>query len=156
GQFLLQVAYGMIFWLARVTRKTSLKSVRALQQATRLAAQRDVQLAELRNDLDQALEIGGPGRFSGVAVGSWELGVVLGRGAMGGVYLAPRTTTGEEAAVKVLRRELLADPLHVERFLREVRVASAIDSPHVVRVLEAATASDALPFLAMDRLEGQT
>jgi serine/threonine-protein kinase len=40
--------------------------------------------------------------------------------------------------------------------LREVRVANAIESPHVVRVLEASTPSDALPFLAMERLAGQT
>jgi serine/threonine protein kinase len=53
-------------------------------------------------------------------------------------------------------RELIADPRHVERFIREVRVASALDSPHVVRVLEAATPSDGLPFLAMERLRGHT
>ena len=41
------------------------------------------------------------------------------------------------AAVKLLRRELLADARHVERFFREVRIASTIDSPHVVKVLQA-------------------
>lgn len=169
GQSLLQFAYGLCFWLARVSRETSLKSIEHLQKATRLAAQRDVQVAELRHDLDRALKIGGPGRFTGVAVGNWELGVVLGRGAMGEVYDARNTSTGVEAAVKVLRRELLADPLHVERFLREVRVASTIDSPHVVKVFEASSPlaganparsilgpTDALPFLAMEKLAGQT
>jgi serine/threonine-protein kinase len=157
GQGLLQFAYALCFWLARVTRTTSLKSIEQLQKATRLAAQRDVQLAELRQDLDRALKVGGPGRFTGVVVGSWELSVVLGRGAMGEVYAATNTTNKEqEAAVKLLRRELLADPRHVERFLREVRIASAIDSPHVVRVLEASTPADTVPFLAMEKLAGQT
>jgi serine/threonine-protein kinase len=167
GQGLLQFAYVVCFWLARVTRKTSLKSIEHLQKATRLAAQRDVQLAELRHDLDRALKIGGPGRFTGVVVGGWELEIVLGRGAMGEVYAA--THTKQEAAVKLLRRELLADPRHVERFFREVRAASAIDSPHVVKVLEASALTlggatprstggplDTLPFLAMERLAGQT
>jgi serine/threonine-protein kinase len=157
GQGLLQMAYALCFWLARVTRRTSLRSIEQLQKATRLAAQRDVQLAELRHDLDRALKVGGPGRFTGVVVGNWELGNILGRGAMGEVYIANHTARSSiEAAVKVLRRELLADPRHVERFLREVRVASTIDSPHVVKVLEASTPNDAIPFLAMERLSGQT
>jgi eukaryotic-like serine/threonine-protein kinase len=156
GQVLLQVAYGLCFWLARVTRRTSLRAIEDLQRVTRLAAQHDVQLTELRRALDRALEIGKPGRFTEHVVGAWQLGNVLGRGAMGEVYEAQHVTTGEPAAVKLLRRELLSDPRHVERFIREVRLASAIDSPHVVRVLEAATPADGLPFLAMERLRGQT
>jgi len=155
GQLILQMAYALAFWLARVTRRASLRSIQQLQRATRLAAQRDVQLAELRRDLDRALEIGGPGRFTGVTVGGWELGTVIGRGAMGEVYAATNSR-GEQSAVKLLRRELLAQPRHVERFLREVRAASALDSPHVVRVLATASPSDAMPFLAMERLSGQT
>ncbi|HEX4420855.1 MAG TPA: serine/threonine-protein kinase, partial [Kofleriaceae bacterium] len=156
GQAILQVAYALCFWLARATRRTSIRSIAELQHATRLAAQHDVQLAELRRDLDRALEIGKPGRFTEHAVGGWQLGNVLGRGAMGEVYEARHVTTGAEAAVKLLRRELLADPRHVERFIRELRVASALDSPHVVRVLEAATPNHGLPFLAMERLRGRT
>jgi serine/threonine protein kinase len=81
---------------------------------------------------------------------------VLGRGAMGEVYEARHAKTNAEGAVKLLRRDLLADPTHVERFFREVRIASSIDSPHVVRVLEASTPADALPYLAMERLHGHT
>jgi serine/threonine-protein kinase len=154
GQGLLQLIYLMCFFLARLTRTSSLKSIEQLQKATRLAAQRDVQLAELRQDLDRALKIGGPGRFTGQVVGEWTLGNVLGRGAMGEVYEA--TSGAVEGAVKLLRRELLGDPAHVERFLREVRVASSLDSPHVVRVLQASTPEDPIPFLAMERLHGQT
>jgi predicted Ser/Thr protein kinase len=154
GHAILQIVYLTCFWLARLTRKTSLQSIEQLQKATRLAAQRDVQLAELRQDLDRALEIGGPGRFTGQIAGSWTLCNVLGRGAMGEVYEA---TNGEgEAAVKLLRRELLSDPHHVERFLREVRIAGSLQTPHVVRVLEASTPDDPIPFIAMERLRGQT
>jgi serine/threonine-protein kinase len=156
GQVILQQAYGICFFLARMTRRSSLRAIEHLQRATRLAAQRDAQVAELRQDLDRALKIGGPGRFTSHVVGSWELGSVLGRGAMGEVYEATHLTAGGEAAVKLLRRELLGDPRHVERFLREVRIAGSIDSEHVVRVLEASTPHDPLPFLAMERLRGKT
>jgi eukaryotic-like serine/threonine-protein kinase len=156
GQVILQQAYGICFFLARMTRTSSLRAIDQLQRATRLAAQHDAQVAEMRQDLDRALKIGGPGRFSGHVVGSWELGSVLGRGAMGEVYEAIHVTTGRAAAVKLLRRELLGDPRHVERFLREVRIAGSIGSPNVVEVLEASTPEDPLPFLAMERLYGKT
>src|SRR4029079_3282911 len=133
----------------------SLRSIEHLQRATRIAAQRDVQLAELRNDLDRALKIGGPGRFTGVVAGDWELGNVIGRGAMGEVYDAT-APSGETGAVKLLRRELLADSRHIERFLREVRVAGSIDSPHVVLSVGGAMPTDPMPYLAMEKLSGQT
>ena len=148
--------YGLCFFLARLTRKTSLAAIEQLQKATRLAAVRDAQVAELRMDLDRALKIGGPGRFTGHVVGAWELGAVLGRGAMGEVYEARHTKTTAETAVKLLRRDMLADPTHVERFFREVKIASSIDSPHVVRILDSSTPTDTLPYLAMERLRGKT
>jgi serine/threonine-protein kinase len=56
--------------------------------------------------------------------------------------------------VKLLRRELLADAVQVQRFIREARASAAIESPHVVRVLDAAT--EPLPYLATERLHGHT
>jgi len=151
-----QFGYAMAFWLARSTRSASLRSVEELQRATKLAAVRAAQVDEMRDDLDRALKVGGRGRFTGAVVGSWELGNVLGRGGMGEVYEASHVDDAREAAVKLLRRELMIDRNHVERFLREVRAASALDSPHVVRVLEASQPADMIAFLAMERLRGET
>jgi serine/threonine-protein kinase len=156
GQLIVQQAYALCFLLARMTRRSSLRAIEQLQRATRLAAQRDAQVAELRSDLDRALQIGGPGRFTGHVLGHWELGAVLGRGAMGEVYAASQVDTGSPAAVKLVRRELLGDPRSVDRFLREVRIAGSIDTPHVVKVLDASAPHDPLPFLAMERLHGVT
>ncbi|HEX3474320.1 MAG TPA: serine/threonine-protein kinase [Kofleriaceae bacterium] len=156
GQLIVQQAYALCFLLARMTRRSSLRAIEQLRRATRLAAQRDAQVAELRCDLDRALQIGGPGRFTGHVVGRWELGAVLGRGAMGEVYDARGTGTGALAAVKLVRRELLGDPRNLDRFLREVRIAGSIDTPHVVKVLDASAPHDPLPFLVMERLHGVT
>ncbi|TMQ07833.1 MAG: serine/threonine protein kinase, partial [Deltaproteobacteria bacterium] len=79
---------------------------------------------------------------------------MIGRGAMGEVYDAVHVATGEPAALKLVRREVLADPTHVARFLREVRASAALDSPHVARLLDAAD-RDPL-YLAMERLHGDT
>ena len=156
GQACTQFGFAMAFWLARSTRAASLRSIEELQRATRMAAMRLAQLDEAREDLDRALKVGGPGQFTGAVVGSWELRNVLGRGGMGEVYEANHVETNAPAAVKLLRRELLIDRMHVERFLREVRAASALDSPNVVRVLEASGPDDPVPFLAMEKLVGDT
>ncbi len=73
---------------------------------------------------------------------------------MGEVYAATRVVDGLEAAVKVMHADALADPRRARRFQRELRMAAAIDSPHVVRVLEVGSARAPLPYLAMERLRG--
>ncbi len=156
GQVCAQFGYLMAFWLARSTRAASLHALSELQVATRLAAARGAQLDELRDDLDRALKVGGRGRFTGTVVGSWELGVVLGRGGMGEVYEATNVDDQRLAAVKLLRRELMLDRAHVDRFLREVSAASALASPHVVQVYEASKPDELVAYLAMERLRGET
>ncbi len=148
--------YGLAYATARAFRKASLASINDLQKTTRLASQREALMDELRADLERALRVGGPGRYSEQVIGRYRLGIVLGRGAMGEVYEATSQVTGEHAAVKLLRRELLADPTHVARFLREVRASAALQSPHVVRVLDASADESSVPYLAMEKLQGQT
>ena len=147
-----------VYWLAYVTarafREASLQSIEQLQKQTRLASQRQALLEELRVDLERALRVGAPGRHTDQVVGELQLGVLLGRGAMGEVYEAVHRGTGEPAAVKLLRRELLTDPTHVARFLREVR--AVVDSPHVVKVIETSSETSPTPYLAMERLRGTT
>ena len=148
--------YVLAYATARAFRRASLASIDDLQKATRLASQREALMDELRADLERALRVGGPGRHSEQIVGGYRLGIVLGRGAMGEVYEATSQATGERVAVKLLRRELLADPTHVARFLREVRASAALQSPYVVRVLDASADDASLPYLAMERLQGHT
>jgi serine/threonine-protein kinase len=147
-------AYAFAYYAARAFRVASLTSIEELQRTTRLASQREALMEELRAALERALQVGGPGRYTDQIVGTFQLGIVLGRGAMGEVYAATRD--GADAAVKLLRRELLTDPTQLARFLREVRASAAIESPHVVRVLETSAEGDTLPYLAMERLHGHT
>jgi tRNA A-37 threonylcarbamoyl transferase component Bud32 len=149
-------AYALAYYTARVFRFASLASIDELQHATHLTSQREALMDELRADLERALRVGGPGRYTEQTLGRFRLGVVLGRGAMGEVYDAIDLETQQEAAVKLLRREQLADPIQVARFLREARAGGALASPHVVRVLEASAGEAGLPYLAMERLHGHT
>jgi serine/threonine-protein kinase len=148
--------YVMAYVTARALRRFSMTSIDELQRATRVTSQRAALMDELRADLERALRVGGPGRHTDQQVGAWKLGIVLGRGASGEVYEAVHVETSEPAAVKLLRRELLADPAQVARFVREARATGALSSPHVVRVIDASVEGADLPYLAMERLTGST
>ena len=67
-------------------------------------------------------------------LGSYELGEVLGRGAMGEVHRAVRNGSDEQIAVKVLRPELAADPELIARFLQERSILCGLEHPNLVRV----------------------
>jgi len=154
GAAFVLATYTLAYVTARAFRGASLRAIEGLTRATRLASQRAALIDELRGDLERALRIGGPGRYSEQVIGGCRLGVVLGRGAMGEVYEAVQLATGAPAAVKLMRKELLGDPAHVARFVREARVSGALASPYVVRVLDAAAGDP--PYLVMERLYGQT
>ena len=149
-------SYVLGYHTGRVFRAASLLAIDELARATRTSSQREALMAELRADLERALQIGGPGRYTGQTIGELELGVVIGRGAMGEVYEARQLTSGAPAAIKLLRRELLSDPTAVARFMREARATAALDSPHIVRILGCSQEQAAVQYLAMERLHGAT
>jgi len=154
GQVLVQVVLLSTFLSARAARRSQLMSYHALEQAIHGISQRDAMLKEAQQDLDRAMQIGGPGKYSDTKVGSFTLGVVLGRGAMGEVYEARHTETDAEAAVKLLHPNVVGERGYVERFLREVRAANKVASPNIVKVVEVSEDAAPFPFLAMERLNG--
>jgi tRNA A-37 threonylcarbamoyl transferase component Bud32 len=133
-------------------------TIRALElhdKAIRGIAQREALLEEARQDLQAALRAGGLGRFTDSTLGSYRIGKLIGRGAMGEVYEATHVSNGQMAAVKLLQAHVLADPGLVRRFLREAKIAASLDVANVVRVLEIGGPDAAFPYLAMERLHGE-
>ena len=151
---MIEVLYLITFVTARVSQRVTLEAVSRLEQAVRNVSQRDAMLAEARAELDRALKIGGPGRFTEQVVGTFRLGILIGRGGMGEVYEAHGVSDKREAAVKLLHPSTLGDPTSVQRFIREANTAASLDTPHVVKVLEVGTTAGEIPFLAMERLRG--
>ncbi len=150
----IEFLYFITFFTARVSQRATLEAMTHLEQAAKTVAQREALLVEARAELDRALKVGGPGRFTDQVVGGFKLGILIGRGGMGEVYEAHSVATGNEAAVKLLHAGTLADPTHVQRFIREAQTASRLDTPNVVKVLEVGTTAGEIPFLAMERLRG--
>jgi eukaryotic-like serine/threonine-protein kinase len=143
------------FLLVRAQRAMALQSIAGHLAAARSLAQREALLLEARQELERALNRAGLGRFSDATFGSYRLGKMIGRGAMGEVYEAVHTTTSAPAAVKLLQVTGLGDADMVKRFLREAQIAASLDVPNVVRVLEIGGLAAMLPYIAMERLSGE-
>ena len=78
----------------------------------------------------------------------------LGKGGMGEVFKARHVLRDRLFAVKVIRKELSADPQHRLRFLREARILLDLDHPAIVRSLDVFEEQERL-YLVMELLEGE-
>src|SRR5438105_14226664 len=63
----------------------------------------------------------------------------LGVGGMGSVYKARDTRLDRFVALKILRKELSADPEEARRLEQEARATAAVNDPHVVQVFSSGT-----------------
>jgi serine/threonine-protein kinase len=88
--------------------------------------------------------------------GKYQITREIGRGAMGVVYEAMRTSLGRRVAVKTLLEEMSANEQLGERFQREARAASAIGHPHIVDVFDLGRTEDGLLFMVMEILDGES
>jgi hypothetical protein len=92
----------------------------------------------------------------GERIGDYRLVRFIGAGGMGEVYEAQHTTLGTRQAIKFLRRDHACRPDLVARFEQEARIASTLDSRHIVKVRELCAAEGAAPYMVMDLAEGRS
>jgi serine/threonine-protein kinase len=74
---------------------------------------------------------------------------------MGTIYKATREATGETVALKILPRRMAGRPDFVERFLRESKAVSKINSDHIVKMVDAGF-SGGYYYFAMEFVEGES
>ena len=90
---------------------------------------------------------------AGQVVAGFRVEKLIGQGAIGTVYLAENTSSGDRVALKLLAPELADDERFRQRFLRESQLAAGLEHPHIVPTL-AAGEDDGLLYLAMVYVEG--
>ena len=95
-------------------------------------------------------------RLGSVLRDTYRLDEVLGIGGMAAVFGATHVRNGHQVALKVLHRELADRPTLRSQFLREGFATSSVNHTGTVRVLDDGTTEDGMPFLVMERLEGET
>ena len=79
----------------------------------------------------------------------------LGGGGMARVFVATDPALGRQVVVKVLSPET-AEGMSAERFTREIRLAAALQDPHIVPVLTAGQTADGLPYYTMPFVSGES
>jgi serine/threonine-protein kinase len=87
--------------------------------------------------------------------GVFEIEKELGSGAMGAVYRATYTKTGQKVAVKIITPGLGASGQAIARFEREVSVLKQLKHPNIVRLLANGLQKNP-PFYVMEYIDGES
>lgn len=80
---------------------------------------------------------------------------LIGRGGMGSIYKVFDNTLKEEVALKLLLPQFAKDPMIVDRFLNEARIARKLSHPNIVRVHDIGIAGNIL-YISMEYIEGKS
>src|SRR5256714_991791 len=88
-------------------------------------------------------------------ISHYRLEEELGAGGMGRVHKAYDTTLDRTVVLKLLAPDLIAEDESRRRFLREARLASALDHPNICTIFELAEV-DQQYFIAMQYVQGRT
>lgn len=86
-------------------------------------------------------------------LGPYELGEIIGRGAMGVVYRAYDARRQRQVALKVLAFASAVESSRIDRFRREAQTAAALNHPNVVPVY-AVGCDSGVNYYAMQLVEG--
>jgi len=93
-------------------------------------------------------------------LGSYELETMIGKGGMGEVWRARHRLLAREAAIKLIRTDVLAAQtgraaaLVRRRFEAEAKATAALRSPHTVSLFDYGPADDGSFYYAMELLDG--
>jgi serine/threonine-protein kinase len=81
---------------------------------------------------------------------------LLGKGAMGTVWLAHHTSIDLPVAVKLINETFSQSTNARARFELEAKIAASIDSAHVAKVIDHGNTADDRPFIVMEYLVGES
>ncbi|HEX3248775.1 MAG TPA: protein kinase [Pyrinomonadaceae bacterium] len=92
---------------------------------------------------------------AGTKFGRYEIRSQVGAGGMGEVYLAQDTGLDRKVALKILPPALADDNDRMSRFVREAKLASALNHPNIITIHEIGEV-DGVHFIATEYIEGET
>ena len=90
-----------------------------------------------------------------VLPGGYVLQECIGGGGMGLVYRAEQSALGRSVAVKIVHSYLLSDESVAARFINEARLASRLNHPNSVAVIDFGCTDEGLLYLVMEHLRGR-
>jgi len=95
-----------------------------------------------------------PAALTGKTILQYHIGLRLGSGGMGEVYIADDRRLGRQVALKFLPSDRRRDADSRARLFREAQAASLLQSPHIAVTYDLVEHGDAM-FIAMEYVEGE-
>ena len=92
--------------------------------------------------------------LTGRTLGDFHILRKLGQGGMGYVYLARQQSLKREVAMKFLRKELVDNPVALQRFQAEAEAVARISHPNIVQVYSIGE-QDGFRYMALEYVEGR-
>ncbi len=93
--------------------------------------------------------------LTGLRLGVFEVGPLIGRGGMGEVYRAYDTQLARDVAIKVLPSAFTDDERRLASLEREARVVASLNHPHIAAI-HGVMESDGVRGLVLEFVEGET
>ena len=87
--------------------------------------------------------------------GRYRIDAIRASGGMGTVFHATHLLLARPVALKVISTKVLKLPGVAARFLREARLATQLESHHIVKVFDVGVLKNGAPYLVMEWLEGR-
>ena len=78
----------------------------------------------------------------------------IGEGGMSVVYGATDIITKKPIAIKIIKGDMMGNPINLSRFEREARAAASLSHPNIVRVINLGT-YEGRPYMANEFINGQ-
>ena len=91
----------------------------------------------------------------GTVLNGFEIGAVVGKGAMGTVYRGRQLSLERAVAIKLMSSDLVSQPEFVLRFKREAAALAALSHPNVVSIIDQGNIGEHW-FFVMEFVDGPT
>lgn len=92
--------------------------------------------------------------WSGTVLDRYEIGECIGKGTWGNVYKARNIVLDTDVAIKVIHQHVLGNEANIQRFHREARLLTCIQSNSVIKVIDADVTP--VPYLVTEYFDGIT
>ena len=86
--------------------------------------------------------------------GRYRINARIGHGGMAEVYEATDIINKRKVAIKMIREDVMKNPINLKRFQNEATIASSLSHPNIVKVYNHGTV-DGVPYIANEFIKGQ-
>ena len=96
-----------------------------------------------------------PLKIGSLVDGRYRISARIGHGGMAEVYEGHDVISKKMVAIKLIREDVMNNPVNLMRFKNEASIAASLNHPNIVRVINHGTI-DGIPYIAHEYIKGQT